>query len=343
VKAAFQRGEVVGFDATELIPRRMFNVTVQQLAAMHPEGGPGPAASTIPVHYGLFHGYYARCNDPIVTFGEMFPYLGPDSEVLQKGMRVLFPWLLNQTDHCLKTFSLADMAERNKAFQKELKYDRFGHYPESVVKHFNELRAKDKIMSTHEVNLRRLPNYAKGAMDNFAKSLGLDGFVDAVHSFLWMGVTPGEFHRDEYDNMLIQISQEADLFVAFPNCSYALESQGFPRQARWLWWMGTEGAKEAGKARVPFFHVRLRPGDGVAIPSAAVHRVVVRHSGRIGMNVFFEPKYGEMRWRGNPNNDYTRRDDDYLAVRSLWVQTLNRMWDTKKLPMFYRTTRQEVL
>jgi len=315
----------------------MFNVTVADLVALHPKD-----ADSIPVHYGLFHGYYARCNDPIVSFGEMFPYLGPESEVLQAGMRKLFPWLLNQTDHCIKTFSLADMAERVKNFRPELKYDHFGHYPESVVKHFNELRAKDEIMSTHELNLRRIPNYAKDSQRRIIEAMRLEKLVDGIHSYLWMGVTPGEFHRDEYDNMLIQVAEEADLFVASANCSWQLESQGLPRQARWLWWMTTE-PRPPGRARVPFYHLRLRPGDGVAIPAASVHRVVVRNSRRIGMNIFFEPKYGKMRWQYSPNNDYVRRDDDYLAVRSLWVQTLNRLWDTKKLPMFYRTTRQEVL
>ncbi|CAK0901264.1 unnamed protein product [Prorocentrum cordatum] len=47
-----------------------------------------------------------------------------------------------------------------------------------------------------------------------------------------------------------------------------------------------------GKARVPFYHVTLRPGDGLAVPSARPSGVVSRDSRRLAINAFFEPKFG---------------------------------------------------
>merc|ERR1711933_642327 len=101
--------------------------------------------------------------------------------------------------------------------------------------------------------------------------------VEATYNFLWLGATPGSFHPDKQDNVYIQLTGEAELLVYPPNCSSLIAAGASPERA-------------------PFFHMRMRPGDGAVIPSGAHHKVVSGDLQRIALNSWFEPKFGRMQW-----------------------------------------------
>merc|ERR1711933_412226 len=86
-----------------------------------------------------------------------------------------------------------------------------------------------------------------------------------------------------------------------------------------------------GQARIPFFHVLLKPGEGVVIPSMAYHRILSRTSRRVALNFFLEPRFGKT-WRpGAPKNSYSWMDRDKLALRTLWLRTMNKFWDAERV------------
>merc|ERR1712099_8516 len=93
------------------------------------------------------------------------------------------------------------------------------------------------------------------------------------------------------------------------------------------------------KKRAPFYHMRMRPGDGFTIPGGAKHKVVSRSPHRMSVNTFFEPKFLQMQWEHTTGNQYKRNSPDVLAVRYLWVKALRHLWDTEKRSVFYHTTR----
>merc|ERR1712217_333349 len=118
--------------------------------------------------------------------------------------------------------------------------------------------------------------------------------------------------------ILMQIVGTVDLFVFPPNCSSIVKmADGFqgvlPRR--------TTDVKENGKEPTPFFHIRLKPGEGAVIPSGAEHKVVNRYNKRVGLNFFFEPRHGKMKWSGNPSSLFSREADGVLAARSLWMRS----------------------
>merc|ERR1712032_644805 len=195
---------------------------------------------------------------------------------------------------------------------------------------------QQQVLQPASINMRRLPGFTEGV--DFAKEFGLGDLVDATHEFLWFSVTPGTFHTDAYDNIFIHMAEEADLLVLPSNCSgliVPLASQGIMTFLR--------KNQTKGNLRAPFFHMRMKPGDGFTIPSGAKHKVVARSPHRVSVNAFFEPKFRQMQWTSAPGNMYLRNHPDVLAARNLWVKSLRHLWDTEKRSMFYHTTRMGVI
>uniref|UniRef100_A0A7S1MHV5 Cupin-like domain-containing protein n=1 Tax=Alexandrium catenella TaxID=2925 RepID=A0A7S1MHV5_ALECA len=180
------------------------------------------------------------------------------------------------------------------------------------------------------INVRRLPNWTRsGRGENgtqaIAELLGLAGQVEFAHSFLWLGVSAGGLHLDIQDNVLIQINGESHAFVIPANCS-RIEDTPFESNSATEEWFSQQGADAP-----PYFHITLRPGDGLVIPSNSMHAVVSQDASRIGLNLFFEPRFGAMRWPAAPNNYYNHAGEGHLAVRALWLKTLAELWDSGAL------------
>merc|ERR1712187_919189 len=119
-----------------------------------------------------------------------------------------------------------------------------------------------------------------------------------------------------------------DMQVVPPNCSRLLRRPHDPDEGMIPWLRKAANATE-GVPCAPFFHMRLRPGDGVVLPSGTFHRVVSREDRRVSLNAFFEPAFGEMRWKSAPSNFYVRQHVDVLATRALWIKVVRHLWETR--------------
>jgi len=194
------------------------------------------------------------------------------------------------------------------------------------------------------MNVRRLPRTS--AQLDFARKLGIDDVVEHTNSIVWIGHSPGTFHDDFGDNVVVQLTGKAT-FIIFPaQCAFLLKPIFGPNRKindtmGHLGW--AKRGMPRGKARVPFYHVTLRPGDGLAVPSTSIHKVVSRDSRRLAINAFFEPKFGRMQWPTAPVNSFVRHNQNVLAMRILWLRTLRHLWETRRVAIAMHTERLEFI
>merc|ERR1712113_654542 len=150
--------------------------------------------------------------------------------------------------------------------------------------------------------------------------------VEATLSLLWFGVTAGEFHIDFQDNVLIQLTESCEIMVVPANCSHKDLPGGVVRE-----WMKT--------MKVPFIHTTIHAGEGIILPSMAQHKVTRRNSRSVAINAFLEPKFGKMRWRSAPSNFFTRQFKPNAAMRVLWLRSMRKLWDERRINLFMHTHR----
>merc|ERR1719188_581948 len=62
IRGIFERGEVARFDATQILPYWMINITTQQIKDMHKD-----IADKVPVNMGIHFGMNARCHDAFIN------------------------------------------------------------------------------------------------------------------------------------------------------------------------------------------------------------------------------------------------------------------------------------
>eukprot|EP00435_Cladocopium_sp_Y103_P069750 s562_g33.t2 len=83
---------------------------------------------------------------------------------------------------------------------------------------------------------------------------------------------------------------------------------------RELFWQKPDDEEVSGK----YFKVNLKPGEGIVIPSNYLHSVQHLRADRIGVNFFFEPRFGSMQWPNSPGNFYAetaKEKKEHLAMR----------------------------
>jgi len=177
------------------------------------------------------------------------------------------------------------------------------------------------------VNARRLPNFGAGA--DIAGRIGLGELVERTENWLWFGVNPSpivSFHTDVQDNVLVELTGGSVVGIFPP---------------------GAFDAFLNGSAAHPVYHrVKVRPGQGVVIPSNFLHAVWHSSSNRTAFNAFFEPRFGQMQWPGAGDNMYVKwgkHRRDYLAMRSLWLRSLGRLWDERGLGIAMHGWKMEFL
>ena len=134
---------------------------------------------------------------------------------------------------------------------------------------------KRRILSTANINLKRLPRLDEG-LDVPAK-LGLSSEVAGMLGLVWLGVVDRgianmSFHTDVQDNILMELVSESEVTVV-------------PREIFW----GKDGAEVTGS----YYKVNLKPGEGIAIPSNFLHTVHHLRWDRIGVLAehLFHPNY----------------------------------------------------
>lgn len=331
IARAFQKGDFVRFDARSLLPAHMFNISLKQMKELHES-----SADEIPLGAGLYYGQLLRCEGVLRGLYNIIQDF--DHELLDRAIRAVIPWVLeNNCDPFLTLGEVGTWDLTREMIPFSPFYDTRLVPNETTMAKFRAHRGANQSLSSTCLNLRRVPNLAKDL--HMERKLGIQDLVETTHSWMWMGVTPGEFHSDKFDNVLIQLTGEVDVLVYPSNCSALLDDLSL--HVPFMNYTMSGGPRGVGKA--PFFHITLRSGEGIAIPSDANHKVINRDSNRIGLNTFFEPKFKRMEWPGNPSNELLRDNDDHKAVRLLWVKALRHLYDTRKIVMYMHTPRLELM
>ncbi|CAK8994270.1 unnamed protein product [Durusdinium trenchii] len=184
-------------------------------------------------------------------------------------------------------------------------------------------------LSTANINLKRLPNLDEGL--NVPEKLGLGSEVAGMLGLLWMGmvdrpIARQSFHTDVQDNILMELVSTTEVTVV-------------PRQVFW-------GKSEMSQVSGQYYNVSLKPGEGIVIPSNFLHTVHHLHIDRLGVNYFFEPKFGAMQWANSIGNFYAENAKDnkeHLAMRALWFKSANVVWERYQRGISFHGWKMEIL
>ncbi|CAK0860534.1 unnamed protein product [Prorocentrum cordatum] len=141
------------------------------------------------------------------------------------------------------------------------------------------------------------------------------------------------------DTVIFQLSGMDEIIVFPPNCT-AVTSEIPLRDSVHTWVMKNQKEDDV---KVPFYHIRLRAGEAVVIPSMAVHVVKGLHSARFSLGVSFEPRFGQMAWPGAPSHFQGLQRPSVGAMRVLWARSTKRLWDAKKVILSRQSSVMDVL
>ncbi|CAK0791479.1 unnamed protein product [Prorocentrum cordatum] len=342
---AWKAGEVATFDARKLLPEHLFGISIQDIATKL-----GDKAHDIPFNVRLFYGaeplvpgsHFAHkdpspCEDAMRLFKKYQRIYGSRS-MFTRLMRLFWvPWTLWRT--CYKEISLAKVAELSKNFDTTpLHYS-----PTNATAFATEAAdfiprlASNRGLGNSNLHYKKIPQLLEGI--DMAKKIGIQDMVIGTHTYWWFGISGGDFHPDAQDNFLIQLTEKIEAIIIPPNCSSLVFMNHFNKHPE------LRGAPEfyMEQKQVPFYHVTLQPGYGVLIPSRAAHRIISGSSQRVGLNFFFEPKFGEMVWGGSPHNFYNMQNPNVAVLRELWMRALSRMFDDTGRVMAMHTSKLEYL
>ena len=133
------------------------------------------------------------------------------------------------------------------------------------------------------INSRRLCRSAL-VHPRFAKCFG------ATVSFVWIGVSAGTFHRDVFNNVLVQVQGRKRVTVFPPDVSRSI-AQKHHIELRRVEDVFAEPNLERFPqlAECPWFQVELNEGDALVIPSGAFHSVVALTPDAVSINCFGTP------------------------------------------------------
>merc|ERR1711988_1206776 len=234
---------------------------------------------------------------------------------------------------------LEELAAQFKPFKhKPIPWSMLWDNDREVEKMLGPIR--HKILRVGNLNMRRAPRFSGGVdiADGLGFGAGFGGpLVEHTHNLLWIGAAKGGIHSDHQDNVLIQLTGDVQVLVVPASC---IGIAKVPNQMREIASFLTRGMPR-NQSKLPFYHVHLRQGEGLIIPSLAQHKIISSDSRRVGLNAFMEPQFGKMQWHTAPANYYLRHRKDILALRSLYMKTLSRLWDSRKIAYAMHTERVE--
>ncbi|CAJ1367162.1 unnamed protein product, partial [Effrenium voratum] len=186
-----------------------------------------------------------------------------------------------------------------------------------------------KPLGPSNINMKRLANF-DGRLQ-VPEKLGLTG-VEGMLSMLWLGVSPFpptfSLHTDVQDNVLMELVSETNVYI-------------LPRDLCW----DSRSPNETVTGK--YLKVHLVPGEGLAIPSNFLHTVEHLHQDRLGVNYFFEPKFGEMQWPNGPKGNWyaeiAKSNKEHLAMRALWFKSVGLLWEKHHKGIAMHGWKMEVL
>lgn len=245
--------------------------------------------------------------------------------------------------HCGQPPTLRDVAERHPLFDEK---PTAGWSPvgrPGMAEHlaYHDMTDERRGLSSANINLRRLPKFHQG--HDPIRAANLSGEARSTLSMMWFGNAPGGWHTDMQDNVLVQLTGEVDVLAVAAASAHVC---GLPMGRMYPLIEYMKSCKEQFGHDARAYHIRLGPGDAVAIPSNTQHRVLCNNTRRVAVNYFFEPEFLQMRWPpATPHtfNYYKALSEDNLAMRLLWITTVQRLWDERGVAMFMHTERMETL
>jgi len=214
--------------------------------------------------------------------------------------------------------------------------------------HFEEAKHCPPLMTLNEAihrgrvegarfALRRVDRYMDADV-HVVRSLGLDDIVERAVSQLIVGFANGDVHWDEQDNIIIAISGLCVIFAAPGNWSGSVHDRKCSGQT-WDTWMKLDRYRQE---EMPYYYHILQPGEGVVLPSGSIHAVYGDWN-RLAMNAFLEPKFEKMKWTTSKSSYWHLETRERQALRNLWIQSIARVWDRKKAPLYAQGGFMEVL
>jgi len=339
VAEALRRGKVGVFDATKLLPKELFNLSMVDIARLH-----GDLADNITI-------YRQR--------GPMTPFVGISLKDLAHRFEVLGrAGKLNHPDQRVVPIEpeasqvpppppaggwlrvLRDVVAVAKPLWTG------PHSPEEMM---HGLR---RVLTQPTVNTRRLPKLPPIDLE---KALGSPPWLERSWSMFWSGAVGSWWHNDEPDNLLIATNGEMTVAV-FENqndtdiisgmrgpvhkFSEAFDLSGFNPDKTDPQWL----AKNPWIHKFPYIRVHLKPGMGVTVPSRTYHTIMATHADRLLLNAFMVPKYKAMEDAPAGSGSFFgrgRQPEPYMALLHLKMSSLFRLWDTRRLGGFFEMLKLE--
>jgi len=367
VAQALYEGRVVQFDATEMLPSGIWNLTIPKIAEMH-----GSLADEIPIY---------RMNGASNLFGwNSLRQVGRQIELLEKANKLYHPSSVPvPRDPLARPGSLRNLTEEmerqtaNESFawtpeeslRKLLEVlpasrestgltdllsevaSQFNHTPEGFEDIIHGLRVP---LSQFTVNVRRLPRIPE---IDLKKALGNPDWVERSWSLLWSGAMGSWWHNDEPDNMLIAVNREITVAVFEMNDTDVISGMRgpfnpffdldkfHPDKVTPEWLEQNQWIK-----KFPYVRVHLKPGMGVTVPSRAYHSIWAQDSDRLLLNGFLLPKYGALESAPRPPTSFFspgQQHERYMALYHLKMASIGRLWDTRHLGGFFELLKLEIL
>lgn len=346
IKDAVYAGKTVAFDATEMFPGDLWNITINDVADLH--GAQADDRNYIPLYRQMgacskWGGYVTLRSmaQRHKAFSKFRWNFGPTT-----------PWQPHVKEERLAKLGRA--AERPVAgmswLTRLLLRLQVGAGPESeqgLAQYLKELRARTFTQIT--LNTRRLEKLPQ--VQNIEKKLGSPDWLERTWSMFWTGAVGNWMHVDEPDNLLINVRGEMYVSVWRQEDTDIINGGRNLGAGKWdLTHDITDPAwleKNQWFFKFPFIHMKLEPGQGVVVPSRTYHGIYSPEADRILLNVFMMPKYDKLGDSpGSKQGGFFEREsqsEDFWAMYHLKTSSLYRLWDTKRLGGFFENMKFELL
>lgn len=320
----FIKGGVAKFDATELLPRALINMSVADMAALH-----AGQLEEIPI----YHQFGGRLGHGL------WDDLGQFAERQARLLRDFWPQDMPWKDP-------AAMAQSDRSAEKWWMplVDKVLH-PLLKMKALDVVSGIEADLAQGTVNVKRLPKLPEFDMK---KAMGSPSWIDRLWSMFWIGPVDSYWHFDELDNLVIAVhgtmyisvfeQQDTDVISGVRGEHLGTFDVKHLFNEHWL-------AGNSWVRKFPFIHMKLEPGMGVVIPSRTYHSIMAPDPRRVLLNAFIVPHFGSRR---DPATSHSwHRDgsqaDAHLALRHLRYAAATHLWESRKLGGIFSGSKNEFL
>lgn len=136
-------------------------------------------------------------------------------------------------------------------------------------------------------------------------------------NFLWVGLSAGVMHYDELDNFLAQINGTKEVIIFSPRLTNVIDGHHFPTSFDPSGIFAKQTLDNHPFLKyLPYYRVKLNPGDGVVIPSGAYHLPLATSYDSLSINTFLVPKI----FKGiKPHKHGKAHKHKLLTYNALWA------------------------